>query len=167
MIYFYGCHHHKETTPLSFLHGHSFLIAWATDTFIHFHHRCRCVSACARATENISCTCSAHEESYPTSKPEIHICSFAGNKNQAYSVKGALMLIPCTYFQSNCSCSGKLKAFFPIKCVWERGNKYMQAAGWCKSGKHIRRSQKQGKWALDAGRELLPAFQNPPGPEWA
>lgn len=32
MIYFYGYHHHMETTLVSFLHGCSFLIAWTTDT---------------------------------------------------------------------------------------------------------------------------------------
>lgn len=26
MIYFYGCHHCMGTTPLSFLHGHSFYL---------------------------------------------------------------------------------------------------------------------------------------------
>lgn len=60
MICFYGYHHHMETTPLSFLHGHSFLIAQTTDTFIHLHHRCKYVSVCARATANILCSCSEH-----------------------------------------------------------------------------------------------------------
>jgi len=47
--------------------------------------------------------------------PEIHTCGFAENKNQPVLVKEALMLVPRSYYQSNCFHSRKPQVFSPIK----------------------------------------------------
>lgn len=130
MIYFYGYQHHRETTLVSCFHGRSFLIAWATNTFINLHHRCRYVSVCAGGTANILNSCSEHQKSNPTNMPQIHTCSFAENKNQPILVKGALMQVPPSV-PEQLFLFWKTGSVFPYKIQVKNRKwiKYMQMAG--------------------------------------
>lgn len=139
-----------EITPLSFLHGHSFLIAWTTDTFIHAHHRCRYVSVrwkrYRKYVVQLQWTLEKLSNKYVWN-PHLQFCrewKSACLSKRSFDA-GFLLLLPEQLFLF-----WKTESIFSCKIHVKnrKWGKYMQMAGWYKSVKNMRRNHRGLKHCL-------------------